>query len=125
MKKISICAFMCVAAISGTHAAMTETMVVESGPWGFNNGESMVVTVDQAKGMKDDSKVWIEGVIVQKNGDETYLFQDATGTVVVEIDDDVWHGLVVGPTDTVRIYGEVDHGMFNTEIDIDYIEKVK
>ena len=31
---------------------------------------------------------------------------------------------VVGPTDVVRIYGEVDHGLFNTEIDIDYIEKM-
>ena len=125
MKKISMCAIMCAATISGAHAAMTETMMVQTGgPGGFSGGENVVLTVDQVKGMGDDSKVWVEGFIVQKNGDEKYLFQDATGSIIVEIDDDAWHGLVVGPTDTVRIYGEVDHGIFNTEIDIDYIEKI-
>ena len=125
MKKISICAIACMAAISGAHAAMTETMMVQTGgPGGFNGGENVILTVDQVKGMNDDAKVWVEGSIIQKNGDEKYLFQDATGSIIVEIDDDAWHGLVIGPTDVVRIYGEVDHGMFNTEIDIDYIEKV-
>ncbi len=123
MKKISICAIMCATAICGVHAATTETMVV-SGPGGFNGGENVILTVDQVKGMGDDSKVWVEGAIIQKNGDEKYLFQDSTGSIIVEIDDDAWHGLVIGPTDTVRIYGEVDHGLFNTEIDIDYIEKL-
>ena len=125
MKKISMCAIVCAAAISGAHAAMTETMMVQTGgPGGFNGGENVILTVDQVKGMGDDSKVWVEGAIIQKNGDEKYLFQDSTGSIIVEIDDDAWHGLVIGPTDIVRIYGEVDHGLFNTEIDIDYIEKV-
>jgi len=125
MKKISTFAIMCVAAIGAAHAAMTETMMVQTGgPGGFNGGDNVILTVDQVKGMGDDSKVWVEGYIVQKNGDEKYLFQDSTGSIIVEIDDDAWHGLVIGPTDTVRIYGEVDHGMFNTEIDIDYIEKI-
>jgi uncharacterized protein (TIGR00156 family) len=124
MKKLSICAIMCAATICGANAAMTETMVVST-PGGFKGGETTILTVDQVKGMGDDSKVWVEGVILQKNGDEKYLFQDSTGSIIVEIDDDAWHGLVVGPTDTVRIFGEVDHGLFNTEIDIDYIEKVK
>ena len=123
MKKISMGAILCAATICGANAAMTETMVVAT-PGGFNGGENVVLTVDQVKGMGDDSKVWVEGSIIQKNGDEKYLFQDSTGTIMVEIDDDAWHGLVVGPTDTVRIYGEVDHGLFNTEIDIDYIEKM-
>ena len=124
MKKLSVCAIMCVATICGARAAMTETMVVST-PGGFQGGDTTILTVDQVKGMGDDSKVWVEGMIVQKNGDEKYLFQDSTGSIIVEIDDDAWHGLVVGPTDTVRIFGEVDHGLFNTEIDIDYIEKVK
>lgn len=125
MKKISMCAIMCMAVIGGAHSAMTETMMVQtSGPGGFNGDENVIVTVDQVKGMDDDSMVWVEGNIIQKNGDEKYLFQDATGSIIVEIDDGAWRGLVVGPTDTVRIYGEVDHGMFNTEIDIDYIEKI-
>ena len=126
MKKISLFAIACATVFGGAHAAMTETMMIQSGgPGGFNGGENVILTVDQVKGMGDDSKVWVEGYIIQKNGDEKYLFQDSTGSIIVEIDDDAWHGLVVGPTDTVRIFGEVDHGMFNTEIDIDYIEKVQ
>ena len=122
MKKISMFAIVCATALSGAHAAMTETMMVQTG--GFNGNNNTILTVDQVKGMGDDSKVWVEGSIIQKNGDEKYLFQDSTGSIIVEIDDDAWHGLVIGPTDVVRIYGEVDHGLFNTEIDIDYIEKV-
>lgn len=115
MKKISVVAIACVAMSCGAYAA---------GPGGFSGGENVILTVQQAKGMNDNSKVWVEGAIIQKNGDEKYLFQDSTGTIMVEIDDDAWHGLVIGPTDTVRIYGEVDHGLFDTEIDIDYIEKM-
>ena len=119
MKKLTMLAIACVAASSGAYAAMSETVI-----GGFSGGENVILTVDQVKGLNDNSKVWVEGSIIQKNGDEKYLFQDSTGSIIVEIDDDAWHGLVVGPTDTVRIYGEVDHGLFTTEIDIDYIEKL-
>ena len=119
MKKISILAIACFATIGGANAAMNQ-----NGMGGFSGGENVILTVDQVKGMNDNSMVWVEGNIIQKNGDEKYMFQDPTGTIMVEIDDDAWHGLVVGPTDTVRVYGEVDHGLFTTEIDIDYIEKL-
>lgn len=57
MKKISMFAISCVVAISGAHAGMTETMMIEKG--GFNGGENVILTVDQVKGMGDDSKVWV------------------------------------------------------------------
>ena len=119
MKKISILAIACFATIGAANAAMNQ-----NGMGGFSGGENVILTVDQVKGMNDNSMVWVEGNIIHKNGDEKYMFQDPTGTIMVEIDDDAWHGLVVGPTDTVRVYGEVDHGLFNTELDIDYIEKL-
>ena len=119
MKKISMLAIMCAATISGALATTNGTAM-----GGFVGGENVVLTIQQAKSMKDDSKVLLEGSIVQKNGHEKYLFQDSTGTIMVEIDDDDWHGLVVSPTDTVRIYGEVDRGLFKTEIDVDLIQKM-
>ena len=119
MKKISMIAIACLAMSGAATAAMNG-----GAPGGFSGGENVILTVDQVKGMNDNSKVWVEGSIIQKNGDEKYLFQDSTGSIMVEIDDNAWHGLVIGPTDVVRIYGEVDHGLFNTEIDIDYIEKI-
>ena len=39
-------------------------------PGGFSGGENVVLTVEQVKGMNDNSKVWVEGAIIQKNGDE-------------------------------------------------------
>ena len=120
MKKISMFAVVCAAVSGAAHAAMTDNVM----GGGFSGGENVILTVEQVKGMNDNSKVWVEGSIIQKNGDEKYMFQDSTGSIMVEIDDDAWHGLVIGPTDVVRIYGEVDHGLFNTEIDIDYIEKM-
>jgi len=119
MKKISMFAIACAAVSYGANAAMTENVM-----GGFSGGDNVILTVEQVKGLNDNAKVWVEGSIIQKNGDEKYLFQDPTGSIMVEIDDDAWHGLVIGPTDTVRIYGEVDHGLFTTEIDIDYIEKM-
>ena len=120
MKKVSMFAIACAAMSGAANAAMTGNIM----GGGFAGGENVILTVEQVKGMNDNSKVWVEGSIIQKNGDEKYMFQDSTGTIMVEIDDDAWHGLVIGPTDVVRIYGEVDHGLFNTEIDIDYIEKM-
>ena len=47
------------------------------------------VTVEQAKSLPDDTFVVLEGNITQQLGDEKYMFQDPSGTIVVEIDDEV------------------------------------
>ena len=91
---------------------------------GFVSGAETIVTVKQINEMRDDVPVIIKGHIVQRMGDEKYLFEDATGSITVEIDDDDWRGQTITPTDTVKMYGEVDRGIFKTEIDIDYVEKI-
>ncbi len=85
-----------------------------------------VVTVEQASKMKDESQVILRGNIESSLGDEKYLFKDKTGSIRVEIDDDDWKGLVVKPTDTVEIKGEVDsHLMKPNDIDVESISLVK
>ena len=84
-----------------------------------------IVTVAQAKKMRDDTPVIVQGNIVQRMGDEKYLFRDGTDSVIVEIDDEDWGGVDVRATDTVKLYGEVDAGLFKTEIDVDRIEKIE
>ena len=74
--------------------------------------------------MRDDVPVIVQGHIVQRMGDENYLFEDATGSITVEIDDDDWRGQTITPSDTVKLYGEVDRGIFKTELDINYVEKL-
>ena len=79
------------------------------------------VTVEQAKGMADDTFVVLEGPITQQLGDEKYTFQDASGTVTVEIDDEDWKGVKVQPTDVVVLTGTVDKDFTELEIDIDTV----
>ena len=45
--------------------------------------------------------------------------------MIVEIDDDKWNGLSVGPNDVVEIYGEVDSEIYRkNEVDVKFIKKV-
>lgn len=91
---------------------------------GFVSGAETIVTIKQVNEMRDDVPVIVKGNIVQRMGDEKYLFEDSTGSITVEIDEDDWRGQSITPADTVKLYGEVDRGLFKTEIDIDYVEKM-
>lgn len=66
------------------------------------------VTVEQALSMNDDAVVVLEGKIINSLGDEKYTFQDKTGEIIIEIDDEDWHGVKVTPDNTVEIRGEID-----------------
>lgn len=83
-----------------------------------------VITVEEAKNMNDDAYVILQGYITDRNGDEKYVFQDKTGSITVEIDDDDWDGVDVSPADLVEIQGEIDKGWMAVEIDVDTISKV-
>ena len=74
--------------------------------------------------MKDDAKAVLRGNIVKQVGHEKYLFKDATGEIVIEIDDDDWGGVTVGPQDTVELIGEVDKDFNKVEFDVDIVKKV-
>ena len=98
---------------------MTETVMVP------NNNSVTVMTVEQVRGLPDNSPVVIQGYLLRQNGEESYIFQDATGTINVEIDDGDWGGLTVTPNDMVEVWGEVDkNGMSMIEIDVSAIKKI-
>lgn len=86
-------------------------------------GGDTLISVEQAKALKDDSPVKLQGNIVQKVGSEKYLFKDKSGSIEIEIDDEDWQGQEVGPEDTVLIEGEVDKGWTSVEIDVERISK--
>ncbi len=90
---------------------------------GFNGPDVATTTVEQAKSMRDDSWVVLEGNLVRKVGDELYEFRDRSGTINVEIDDKDWRGLTVNPQDKVRLEGEVDKDWNSVEIDVKRITK--
>ena len=122
MKKISLIALSGVLMIGGAYAGFQQGNNTQRG--GFVGGPETIVTVSQVKEMRDDTPVIIQGNILQRMGNEKYLFQDSTGSITVEIDDDDWRGLTVTPNDTVKLMGEVDAGLFNTEIEIESIQIV-
>ncbi len=90
---------------------------------GFTGPSSSVATVERAKKLRDDSNVILEGKITQHIGKDKYIFQDSSGDITIEIDNDDWNGVVVNPSDTVVIYGEVDKDWNSVEIDIDKVVK--
>lgn len=83
------------------------------------------VTVKQALALKDDSNVELKGYVVKALGDEKYQFRDTTGTINVEIDDELWQGKPVSAKTPITIVGEIDIDYKPTkriEIDVDAVK---
>ncbi len=90
---------------------------------GYTGPGPDLLTVQQALTMNDDSIVALKGKIVKNLGDDHYLFQDATGTIEIDIDDDAWRGQQVGPEDLVLVSGEVDRDWTQITIDVESLVK--
>lgn len=87
--------------------------------------QQSTTTVAKAKRMYDDAWVRLTGYIVASHGDEKYTFKDNTGSILVEIDHDVWQGLNVTPKTKVRIAGKVDRDDGRVSIDVKRINRAK
>ncbi len=94
---------------------------------GFSGpAKNNAATVAEALEMPDESYVVLQGYIESSLGNEEYIFKDDSGSIKIEIDDDDWNGLTVGPNDKVEIQGEVDtHMMKPTDVEVDIIRLVK
>ena len=73
-----------------------------------DNTEKPVSQVSEIKNMPDESMVYIQGYLIQNLGNENYTFQDDSGTMTVEIDDDLMGSNAYSPTTMVWIAAEVD-----------------
>lgn len=91
---------------------------------GYAGPGPAVVSVEQAKGMRDDSWIALRGYIVQRLGDDEYLFRDASGDITVEIKDRHWQGQNVGPADLVEISGKLDKDWMNVEVEVKRLVKL-
>lgn len=83
-----------------------------------------LTTVKQALTLKDDTKVQLRGNVVKAIGDEKYQFRDSTGSITVDIDDELWQGKPIAANATVTLFGEVDIDYKPTkrvEIDVDAV----
>lgn len=73
-----------------------------------DNSDKPVSQVSEVKNMPDDSMVYVQGYLIQNLGNENYTFQDDSGTMTVEIDDDLMGSNAYSPTTLVWIAAEVN-----------------
>lgn len=94
------------------------------------DGEAIrYVTIEDAKRMHEESWVVIRGYVKQHIRKNKYTFDDTTGEITIEVDTDVWNGLIVNHDELVEIRGETDedkiHGERVVTIDVEYIRALK
>lgn len=94
---------------------------------GVLNQQAIVTTMTVAQAMqaRDESQVRLSGKVLRALGDEKYEFADATGTMTVEIDDELWYGRALTANDVITITGEIDIDYVPTKrvrVDVDTVE---
>lgn len=68
-------------------------------------------TAAEVRDVRLGSYVTLTGNIVNHLRGDYYTFRDETGEIRVEIAPSLWGGRQVGPSDKVRLLGEVDRGI--------------
>lgn len=82
-------------------------------------------TVSSAKTLKDDARVRLQGQIIRALGKDKYEFRDKTGTLIVEIDNQKWHGAPLIQQAQVILIGEIDRKSDNQiELEVDEVRVV-
>lgn len=125
MTKLSI--FLAALALSGAAAAQSAAGGLSGNaqaPRGGFAGPLAVVTAEHAKALGDDTQVTLQGQIGSHLGGNHYLFQDASGTVPIEVDSKHWQGQSVSPQDRVQIDGEVEREQGSTTIEVKHLRKL-
>jgi uncharacterized protein (TIGR00156 family) len=88
--------------------------------------DQVLITVKQIEQLSDDTDVVLEGRLVKKLSNGHYVFEDNSGTITVEIDDEDFNGQTVTPDNVARIEGEVETSLTKpTMIEVDSITLVK
>ncbi|MGE0623765.1 MAG: YgiW/YdeI family stress tolerance OB fold protein [Pseudomonadales bacterium] len=101
--------------------ASTGTAVGQS-PGGFHGPSGVrVSTAAEIPGLPDDSHVQVTGYLVRSLGGDEYEFQDDTGTLIVEIDDDQWGGIEADPATRLQLTGELDIDPDKVELEVERV----
>lgn len=84
-----------------------------------------VISISQVAKLPDEAGVTITGQIARHIKGDDYEVKDASGTIKVEIDDDISRALNLKVGDHIRVIGEVDtHRYKPTDIEAVKVEKV-
>jgi uncharacterized protein (TIGR00156 family) len=84
-----------------------------------------LTTVKHALTAKDNTPVKLHGQVVKSLGDEKYQFRDNTGSITVDVDDELWQGRPISANTNVTLIGEVDidyKPLKRVEIEVDQVQ---
>lgn len=87
-------------------------------------GPANVSTVAESlenTGFFGDTQVVFDGHIIKQVKGDTFIFQDATGSVQIELEDHVKLPNHIDDTTKVRIFGELEGGR-TPEVEVDYVK---
>ena len=122
MKKISMLALVAFlpicAAVAGPGKNMNNNMNNN-----MMNNQPAVWSVTEVVSLPDDTPVVMRGRITKNMGNNIFVFEDGSGTIMLEIDEESWNGNTVRVDDVVTVYGNVDKGSNYTEVDVNSIVK--
>ena len=121
MKKISLIATLALLPMSGAFAG--PGMQNNNNMNKNNQNQPAYWSVMEVVEMPNNTPVKMRGRIRQNMGEEMYLFEDSSGTIMLEIDEEDWNGNTVRVDDVVTIYGTVDKSGRTAEIDVTSVEK--
>ena len=119
MKKISVLALIAFLPMCGAFAGSGKNMNGNMN----NNTQPAVWTVTEVVSLPDDTPVVMRGRITKNMGNNIFVFEDSSGTIMMEIDEESWNGNTVRVDDIVTVYGNVDKGSNYTEVDVESIVK--
>jgi len=119
MKKISLLAVLALMPVCGAMAGSGKNYSMKNN----QNNQPTYWLVTDVVTLPNKTPVTMRGRIIQNMGDNIYVFEDASGTIMLEIDEEDWNGKTVRVDDMVTVYGNVDKGMNYTEIDVESIQK--
>lgn len=84
--------------------------------------EKPISQVSDVNSMPEDTTVYIQGYLIQNLGNEMYMFQDDSGTIAIEIDDDLLASNAVAPNALVWIVAEVNKDGQVTSLEAEEIQ---
>ena len=120
MKKISVLTLAAVLPICGAVAGPGQMANMNNNTM---NNQPAVWTVTEVMSLPDNTPVIMRGYITKNMGNDIFVFEDDSGTIMMEIDEEDWNGNTVRVDDVVTVYGNVDKGANYTEIDVSSVVK--
>lgn len=116
MKKISMLALCAIMPICSAMAAKNMQNVI-------HQNAPVYWSVSEIVDMPDNTPVVLLGRITKNMGDEIFLFEDSSGNIMLQIDEEDWNGNTVRVDDVVTVYGHIDKKGNLTEVEVDSIVK--